>query len=134
MVRAYDGMRRRGAYLYSRAVLPMLLDTVGSKPEYAPTLVFTGATAALKGSAQCSSFATGKFAMRALAQSLGREFGPKGVHVAFAIIDGVIDIERTKEWKIPGEDSKISPEAVSHPHFWLSLRSSRTAVLSITRA
>ena len=52
--------------------------------------------------------------MRALAQSLGREFGPQGVHVAHAIIDGVIDIPRTKEWKLKGlEDEKISSEAVS---------------------
>ena len=50
--------------------------------------------------------------MRALAQSLAREFGPKGVHVAHAIIDGVIDIERTKEWKFDHPDAKISPHAV----------------------
>lgn len=68
---------------------------------------------AVKGSAMCSSFATGKFAMRALAQSLAREFGPKGVHVVHAIIDGVIDIERTKDWKFEHEDAKIKPEAVS---------------------
>lgn len=51
--------------------------------------------------------------MRALAQSLAREFGPKGVHVAHAIIDGVIDIERTKDWKFDVPDAKISPHAVS---------------------
>ena len=51
--------------------------------------------------------------MRALAQSLAREFGPKGVHVAHAIIDGVIDIERTKDWKFDAPDAKISPHAVS---------------------
>ena len=62
-----------------------------------------------------SSFATGKFAMRALAQSLGREFGPKGVHVSHAIIDGVIDIPRTKEWKVSdAPDAKISADAVSN--------------------
>ncbi len=62
-----------------------------------------------------SSFASGKFAMRATAQSLAREFGPKGVHVAHAIIDGVIDIPRTKDWPVNGgvEDGKISSEAVS---------------------
>jgi len=77
----------------------------------------------MKGSALCSSFATGKFAMRALAQSLGREFGPKGVHVAHAVIDGVIDIERTKEWKIEGVDGKISPASVSSLGDALSLGS-----------
>ena len=61
-----------------------------------------------------ASFATGKFAKRALAQSLAREFGPKGIHVAHAVIDGVIDIPRTKEWKVSDlPDSKISADAVS---------------------
>ena len=53
-----------------------------------------------------------KFALRAMAQSLAREFGPKGVHVAHAVIDGVIDIPRTKEWDL-GEGGKIDPNAVS---------------------
>jgi hypothetical protein len=62
-----------------------------------------------------SSFASGKFALRATGQSLAREFGPKGVHIAHAIIDGVIDIPRTKEWPINGgvDDGKISSDAVS---------------------
>jgi hypothetical protein len=62
-----------------------------------------------------SSFASGKFALRATGQSLAREFGPKGVHVAHAIIDGVIDIPRTKEWPVNGgvEDGKINSDAVS---------------------
>ena len=47
-----------------------------------------------------------------MAQSLAREFGPQGVHVAHAIIDGVIDIPRTKEWDL-GEGGKIDPNAVS---------------------
>jgi hypothetical protein len=64
-----------------------------------------------------SSFASGKFALRATGQSLAREFGPKGVHVAHAIIDGVIDIPRTKDWPVNGgvEDGKISSEAVRFP-------------------
>jgi NADP-dependent 3-hydroxy acid dehydrogenase YdfG len=53
--------------------------------------------------------------MRALAQSLAREFGPRGVHVTHAIIDGVIDIERTKDWKFDEPDAKISPHAVRYP-------------------
>lgn len=61
-----------------------------------------------------ASFSTGKYALRALSQSLGKEFGPKGVHVAHAIIDGVIDIPRTKEWmKDAGPDAKISADGVS---------------------
>ena len=106
----------RGGFLFANHVVPLLLDSVAEPAQgtYPPTLIFTGATASLKGSAQCSSFATGKFALRALAQSLGREFGPKGLHVGHVIVDGVIDIERTKEWKVSdAPDAKISPEAVS---------------------
>lgn len=71
-----------------------------------------------------SSFASGKFALRATTQSLAREFGPKGVHVAHAIIDGVIDIPRSKNWEVNGgvEDGKIKPDAVSFlpiKHMWL---------------
>jgi len=106
-------LSRKGAFHFAQACLPLLLEATSG--EYPPTLIFTSATAAMKGSALCSSFATGKFAMRALAQSLAREFGPKGVHVAHAIIDGVIDIERTKDWKFDAPDAKISPHAVSSP-------------------
>lgn len=81
--------------------------------KHPPTLVFTGATASLKGSATFSAFASGKFALRALAQSLAREFGPQGVHVAHVILDGVIDIPRTKSWTFEHEDAKIDPVAVS---------------------
>ena len=69
----------------------------------------------MKGSANFAAFAAPKFALRALAQSLAREFGPKGpegvVHVAHAVIDGVIDIPRTKGWEM-GEEGKIDPNAV----------------------
>lgn len=59
-----------------------------------------------------ASFAAGKFALRALAQSLAREFGPRGVHVAHMIVDGVIEHPKTAAWMIPGVDSKIDPSAV----------------------
>jgi hypothetical protein len=62
-----------------------------------------------------SSFASGKFALRATGQSLAREFGPKGIHVAHVIVDGVIDIPRTHNWPVNGgvADGKIDPDAVS---------------------
>ena len=63
----------------------------------------------------CASFATGKFAVRALSQSLAREFGPQGIHVSHVIVDGVIDIPKTKDWDIGNgkPDAKISSPAVS---------------------
>lgn len=51
------------------------------------SLIFTGATAALRGGAKLGTFAAGKFALRALTQSLAREFHPQGIHVAHVIID-----------------------------------------------
>ncbi|MCJ1473284.1 hypothetical protein MMC13_001935 [Lambiella insularis] len=111
---SYDA-NGKGAFLFSQHILPLLLNTLKSSPAHPPTLIFTGATASLRGSAGMSSFATGKFAKRALAQSLGREFGPKGVHVSHAIIDGLIDTERAKDLKVSDEpDAKISANAVSN--------------------
>lgn len=101
---------RMGAFHFAQSVLPLLLKSTGL--DYPPTLIFTGATASLKGSAYFSTFASAKFALRALAQSLAREFGPKGVHVSHVVVDGVIDIPRTKAWKFEHEDAKLSPDAV----------------------
>jgi NAD(P)-dependent dehydrogenase (short-subunit alcohol dehydrogenase family) len=103
-----------GGILFSQTFLPLLLKGVQQQPEYSPSLIFTGATASVKSNAQMASFSTGKWALRALSQSLAREFGPQGVHVAHAIIDGVIDIPRTKEWfkDMPAE-AKLSADAVS---------------------
>jgi NAD(P)-dependent dehydrogenase (short-subunit alcohol dehydrogenase family) len=55
------------------------------------TILFTGATASVRGGAGFSAFAGAKHALRALAQSLARELGPKGIHVAHVVIDGAID-------------------------------------------
>ncbi|KEF54206.1 7-alpha-hydroxysteroid dehydrogenase [Exophiala aquamarina CBS 119918] len=107
-----------GGFYFSQAVIPLLLEAV-DKTEHPPTLIFTSATAGLRGSANCASFATGKFALRALYQSLAREFGPKGIHVAHAIIDGVIDIERTKHYKFDHPDAKISPDAIADSYWHL---------------
>ena len=108
-----------GGYHFSQAVLPSLLQTLESSPQHPPTLIFTSATAAMRGGNAFSSFATGKFAMRALSQSLAREFGPKGVHVVHAIIDGVIDIPRTKEWKFDAPDAKINPDSIADSYWHL---------------
>jgi len=95
----------------------LLLSSVSATPAppYPPTLIITGATASLRGSARFGAFAAGKFAVRALGQSLAREFGPQGVHVAHVIVDGVIDMPLTKGWPANGgvEDGKLNPDAVS---------------------
>ncbi len=61
------------------------------------TIIFTGATASLRGRAHFAAFASAKFALRALAQSMARELGPQGIHVAHPIIDGAIDTAFIRE-------------------------------------
>jgi NAD(P)-dependent dehydrogenase (short-subunit alcohol dehydrogenase family) len=61
------------------------------------TILFTGATASLRGGAGFAAFAGGKHALRALAQSMARELGPQGVHVAHVVIDGAIDTAFIRE-------------------------------------
>lgn len=85
-----------------------------STSKYPPTLIVTGATASVRGTARFATFASGMWAKRALTQSIAREYQPKGVHVAHAVIDGVIDIPRTQHYNVNGgvEDSKIRPDSV----------------------
>jgi len=110
----------RGLFLFSQKVIPLLLSSVGQST-YPPSLILTGATASLKGSANCASFASGQFAKRAVGQSLAREFGPQGIHVVLAIIDGVIDIPRTKSYNVNGgvEDSKLGADAIADGYWHL---------------
>jgi NAD(P)-dependent dehydrogenase (short-subunit alcohol dehydrogenase family) len=61
------------------------------------TILFTGATASLRGSAQFAAFAAAKGGLRQVAQSMARELGPKNIHVAHVVIDGMIDNRRTRE-------------------------------------
>ena len=60
-------------------------------PRGSGTIIFTGATGSIRGSAGFAAFAVPKFGLRALAQSMARELGPKGVHVAHVIVDGMIE-------------------------------------------
>ena len=61
------------------------------------TIIFTGATAGLRGSANFAAFAGAKHALRALAQSMARELGPRGLHVAHVVVDGAIDTQFIRE-------------------------------------
>ncbi|KAL1644799.1 hypothetical protein SLS58_004264 [Diplodia intermedia] len=107
----------KGAFLFAQATLPRLV-SAAPHSKHPPSLIFTGATASVKANAQMASFATGKWALRALSQSLAKEFGPQGVHVSHAIIDGVIDIPRTKEWlKDAGPDAKISADGIADAYW-----------------
>ena len=84
------------------------------------TLLFTGATAAMRGSAGFANLAVPKFGLRALAQSMARELGPRGVHVGFVIIDGQIESERHRHLiNERGEDSLLAPDAIAELYLQL---------------
>jgi NAD(P)-dependent dehydrogenase (short-subunit alcohol dehydrogenase family) len=80
-----------GGFVTAREVLPDMLENESG------TILFTGATASLRGSEGFSALAVGKFGLRALAQSMARQFGPQGIHVAHVIIDGQIDMPKNRE-------------------------------------
>lgn len=88
------------------------------------TILFTGATASVRGSNGFAAFAGGKAALRALAQSMAREFGPQGLHVAHVIIDGLIDTafartnfaQRVDEL---GPDGILNPDHIAEAYWWL---------------
>lgn len=82
----------RGLFLATQAVLPDMRTAGGGN------IVVIGATASLKANAGFAPFASAKSAQRALAQSLAKHLGPEKIHVSYVIIDGVIDLERTREW------------------------------------
>lgn len=84
------------------------------------TIIFTGATASLRGGARYFNLAVGKFALRALAQSMARELGPKGVHVAHVVVDGQIAgpyYEHLKQER--GPDALLSPDAMAETYWQL---------------
>jgi NAD(P)-dependent dehydrogenase (short-subunit alcohol dehydrogenase family) len=117
----------KGAFLFSQHSLPGLLKHSEDKSaQYPGTLIFTGATASYKANALMSAFASAKHALRALSYSIAREFAPKGVHVAHASIDGVIDIPRTKEWlKDAPPEAKIDPNDIAQTYWDLHTQSKR---------
>jgi NAD(P)-dependent dehydrogenase (short-subunit alcohol dehydrogenase family) len=78
------------------------------------TILFTGATASLRGGAGFAAFAGGKHALRALSQSMARELGPKGIHVAHVVIDGMIDTELTAQ-RVDDPEAKRREQAILHP-------------------
>jgi NAD(P)-dependent dehydrogenase (short-subunit alcohol dehydrogenase family) len=88
------------------------------------TILFTGATAALRGSANFAAFAGAKHALRALAQSMARELGPRNIHVAHVVVDGAIDTEfiRTTAPELYAQkhlDAILNPEHIAANYWYL---------------
>jgi NAD(P)-dependent dehydrogenase (short-subunit alcohol dehydrogenase family) len=94
------------------------------RPRGQGTILFTGATASLRGSAGFSAFAGAKFALRALAQSMARELGPQGVHVAHTVIDGAIDTafiasNFPERYALKDKGGILDPEAIAEAYWQL---------------
>jgi NAD(P)-dependent dehydrogenase (short-subunit alcohol dehydrogenase family) len=84
------------------------------------TIIFTGATASLRGGAGFANLAVPKFGLRALAQSMARELGPRGVHVAHVIIDGQIESDRSRPLLAQrGANSLLPPAAIAESYYQL---------------
>jgi len=101
-------------------------DASDSAPGVQPkgTIIFTGATASLRGSSHFAGFSGGKMALRALAQSMARELGPMGVHVAHTIIDGAIDTEfiRTQfpqRYALKDQGGILNPDHIADAYWML---------------
>jgi NAD(P)-dependent dehydrogenase (short-subunit alcohol dehydrogenase family) len=116
-----DGMWRTNAlagFFFAKAALEAML------PRGRGVLLFTGASASLRGKAKFGGFAQAKAALRAIAQSAAREFGPQGIHVAHVVVDGAIDGDRINTF-LPqlkqqrGADGLLDPDAIAESFFAL---------------
>ncbi|CAM4841425.1 unnamed protein product [Rotaria magnacalcarata] len=106
-----------GALAASQEVLPAMIKNGKG------TILFTGATASLRGSAQFAGFAISKFGLRALGQSMAREFGPQGIHVAHIIVDGGIrSPNQTESQPDKDIDSFLNSEAIAETYWQLHIQ------------
>ena len=108
-----------GAFLVAQEAVKRML------PRGHGAILFTGASASVKGYAQSAPFAMGKFALRGMAQSMARELSPHGIHVGHVVIDGGI---RSQARPIPADkpDSMLDPDAIAQTYMDL-LRQPRSA-------
>jgi NAD(P)-dependent dehydrogenase (short-subunit alcohol dehydrogenase family) len=112
-------------FYFAKAALEAML------PRKSGTLIFTGASASLRGKANFGGFAQAKAALRALAQSAAREFGPQGIHVAHVVVDGAIDGDRINTFlpnlkAAKGDDGLLDPDAIAD-NYWQLHRQQRSA-------
>ena len=115
-----------GGFLFGRAALRAILEN-RVDVEHATgrgSLLFTGASASLRGRPPFGAFASAKAGLRSLAQTLAREFGPQGVHVAHIVVDGGIDGERLRANSAErvtraGVDGLLKPDAIAEVYWQL---------------
>lgn len=110
-----------GAFLSVKAVVPDLIARGRG------VILFTGATAGVKAGPKSVAFGPAKFALRGLTQSLARDLGPKGIHVAWINVDGVIDIPgRRERFAQLKEEDLLKPEAIAET-YWHVAHQDRSA-------
>lgn len=83
-------------------------------------MILSGATAGLRGGAKFSAFASAKFAVRGLAQALAREYGPRGVHVAHVVLDGLIDAAQSDRRFGPASSPRMDAAAIAQAYLQLA--------------
>ena len=93
-------------------------------PDRPQTIIFTGATASLRGGANFGAFAGAKHALRALAQSMARELGPQGIHVAHVVIDGAIDTAFIRDnfperYALKSQQGILNPDHIADQYWML---------------
>ncbi|MGH8363272.1 MAG: SDR family NAD(P)-dependent oxidoreductase [Gammaproteobacteria bacterium] len=104
-----------GAFTAAREVIPAM------KQRGAGSIVFIGATASRRGGAKAAAFAQAKAAQRTLAESMARHLWPAGIHVALVVIDGVVDLPRTRERMPDKPDSFfVKSDDVAATVWWLT--------------
>lgn len=108
-----------GGFLVGREAVRSLLEAPGADG-HRGTIIFTGATASLRGGARFHNLAVGKFGLRALAQSMAREFQPQGIHVAHVVIDGQIASDRPG-YRVEerGAQAVLDPDAIAASYLQL---------------
>jgi len=116
----------KGGFLFAQQAIPLLIETAKTNPTHPATLLFTGATASIKASIGFSAFASAKWALRALSQSLAKEFGPQGVHVGHIIADGGFDTPLRKSIDPNGdEETWMSTEGMAQSYWALHTQPKR---------
>jgi NAD(P)-dependent dehydrogenase (short-subunit alcohol dehydrogenase family) len=104
-----------GLFATARAVTPAM------KAAGRGAIIVTGATASLRGGAGTAAFASAKAAQRSLVQSMARHWWPHGIHVALIVVDGVVDLRRTRErMRDKPDDFFVKPEHVAETAYWLA--------------
>ena len=116
-----------GGFLNGREVAKRMVTRSGR----AQTILFTGATASLRGAAHFAAFAGAKHALRALAQSMARELGPRGIHVAHVVVDGAIDTAFIRDnfperFALKAQDGIINPDHLAD-NYWMLHQQPRDA-------